>query len=133
MLNDLIDPSGYFLKSLINSIDDAFGEILSTLTNIRYGLAGMFGIVVRGSSPWISTTTQMEVVNGYKNEEGVVWIDLTKVPGEIVVFDTIGEVWVNDLDFYQKLAYYRAVWAQEVLIKKHIPQEAMTLIHEGKK
>ena len=90
------------------------------------------GKKVAGASPWISTTTQMVVVDGYKNEWGVVWIDLTKVPGEIVTFHTIGKVWFHDLDEYQKLAYHRAIWAQEVLIKKHIPQEALTLIHEGK-
>jgi hypothetical protein len=58
-------------------------------------------------------------------------IDLTKVPNETVTFHTIGDVWANELNFEQKLAYIRAVWAQEVLIKGHIPQNAMTLIHDG--
>ena len=91
------------------------------------------GSSVAGDSPWISTTTQEMVVDGYKSEAGVVWIDLTKVPGEIVKYDTIGKVWANDLNFYQKLAYHRSAWAEEVLIKGHVPQEAMTLIHDGKR
>ncbi len=56
----------------------------------------------------------------------------SKVPNEIVSFHTIGKVWASDLSFYEKLAYHRSVWAREVLIKGHIPQEAMTLIHDGK-
>ncbi|WP_333970023.1 hypothetical protein, partial [Alteromonas mediterranea] len=88
-----------------------------------------------GGSPWISTSTQLLVVNGgYSvSNSGVVMIDLTKVPGEVVTFNTIGEAWYNAPDVYFKLAYIRSVWAQEVLIKGHVPQEAMQLIDRGDK
>ncbi|TRY33420.1 FG-GAP-like repeat-containing protein [Aliiglaciecola sp. M165] len=86
------------------------------------------GKKVAHDSPWISASTQLNIVkDGYvTNESGIVLIDLSKVDTEIVTYETIGKVWV-DLPLHYKLAYHRSFWAQEVLIKGHIPQEALTL------
>jgi RHS repeat-associated protein len=90
------------------------------------------GSIYGGESQWISTTTQKLVTDGYESGHGVVIIDLTKVPSKVVSFNTIGEGWAAG-NTITKLAYIRSVWAQEVLVKGHIPQKAMTMMYDPKK
>ena len=73
------------------------------------------------SSPWISTTKLSSIAKSYDNGNGIIVIDLNKVPSMKV------EVWQHAprVNGTQGLPYHRSIWAQEVTIYREIPTNAI--------
>jgi len=72
-------------------------------------------------SPWISTTRNLDVARAYNGGNGMVAIDLSKVPS----FQA--EVWrtAPRVSGVNGLPYFRSIWAQEVTIFQEIPASAI--------
>ncbi|NML47872.1 hypothetical protein HHL11_29250 [Ramlibacter sp. G-1-2-2] len=82
------------------------------------------------NDPWIGTTRDYEVVvgpNGYDSGNGIVAINLKKVPNAKV------EVWptqprsniYNPIDPQSTMLYHRSIWAQEVSIFQSVSSKAI--------
>jgi RHS repeat-associated protein len=79
------------------------------------------------NDPWISTTPDLSVAQGYAASSGglgIVAIDLNKVPSLQVVQSLQGYN-VSSSSSDERLAYQRAVWSMEISIYQRIPQEAI--------
>ncbi|MVP02564.1 hypothetical protein [Paenibacillus lutrae] len=76
------------------------------------------------NDPWISTTTSLTVARGYDSGNGIVAIDLSKVPSPKVHQGALYNK--NSDNFDERLAYNRGVWSQEISIFQFIPQGAIT-------
>lgn len=84
--------------------------------------------IVKGSSkaatkntPWISTTTDIEIASHFNSGNGIVQIDLGSLNPNNVMF--------SYLKFTkQSPAYHFSVWQKEVTIFQHIPQNAIKII-----
>lgn len=73
------------------------------------------------NDPYISTTLDYSVAEGFNSGYGIVKIDLSKVPNECLKgFEIFPRVYGEE-----GLAYFYSVWQQEVSIRKSIPLEAI--------
>lgn len=73
------------------------------------------------NSPWISTSRVLDVAKSYEGGNGVIAIDLNKVPSlQVEVWQTAPRV-----NGPAGLPYHRSIWAQEVTIHQTIPREAI--------
>ena len=73
------------------------------------------------NSPWLSTSRRLDVARAYDGGQGVVAIDLNRVPNFMT------EVWQHAprVNGVAGLPYHRSIWAQEVSIFQSIPREAI--------
>lgn len=85
--------------------------------------------LIRGSGPasyandpWISTTPNLLVTQGFDRGFGVIRINLNKLPANT----TVKQGWM----IYPRSsrAYHYSIWQDEVSILKHIPANAIEII-----
>jgi RHS repeat-associated protein len=84
--------------------------------------------LIRGSSPksfindpWISTSTDINVAKSFSSGNGLIRVDLSKLP-----INSIQQGWMT----LPRLSpgYHYSIWQQEVSIFGHIPQNAIKII-----
>lgn len=74
------------------------------------------------NSPWISTTRSYEVAQGYEGGNGIVVVNLGRVPGvQAEVWQTAPRSSIYDLT----KPYHRSIWAQEVTVNQSVPSQAL--------
>lgn len=71
--------------------------------------------------PWISTTTDFEVAKAFSSGNGIIKIDLSKVPSS-----NIERGWLT-LPRSSR-GYHNSIWQQEVSIFQHIPRNAIEIL-----
>ena len=86
--------------------------------------------LARMKDPWIGTTSEITVTDGFDSGFGVVAIDLSKIQTETVSYKVIGDFWANDLNLIDKIIYHRSVWQREVMVKSYIPNDAITPLYD---
>ena len=73
------------------------------------------------NSPWISTSSRLDVAQAYDSGNGVIAIDLNKVPSlQAQVWQTAPRV-----NGVQGLPFQRSFWAQETTVYQQIPFNAI--------
>jgi len=74
------------------------------------------------NSPWISTTRSYQVAQGYESGNGVVAVNLSKVPNaQVEVWQDVSRSSIYDLS----KPYHRSIWAQEVTVYQAVPSQAL--------
>jgi RHS repeat-associated protein len=74
------------------------------------------------SDPWIATTTDINIAKSFNSGNGIIKIDLSKLPGE----NMIGQGFENLPR--SSPGYHYSVWQQEVSIKGAVPQSAISKV-----
>ncbi len=103
-------------KGLVAKAPNGTWSATEHVANAGPGVGG-----ASANSPWISTSKSLNVAKSYGGKNGVVAIDLKKVPSlQVEVWQTAPRVTgVNGL------SYFRSIWAQEVTVFQNIPKEAI--------
>jgi len=73
------------------------------------------------NDPFIATSTDFSIAQSFSNGNGIVMIDLTKIPSSSL------RIGFNELS-RSSTGYHFSIWQQEISIFRHVPQKAITIL-----
>jgi hypothetical protein len=74
------------------------------------------------NDPWIATSLDMKIAEGFSSGNGIICVDLSKLPSNS--FST-GWSFLNR----SSKAYHFSIWQKEVSVFQHIPRSAIQSLH----